>query len=302
VAQKSTNGKSKTTLVTGGTDGLGRASAILLAERGYRVFAGSRNGERLAALAKFARERGLPLESVELDVTDDGSVNRAVSEIESKAGPVEVLVNNAGIVIAAAIEEIHIEDMQKQFDTNFLGVLRVTQRVLPEMRRRRWGRIVNMSSIAGKAVLPIMGPYSASKFALEAMSDALRLELSPFGIHVAIIEPGIIPTSIGANAMQLSANYANAAQSSPYGPIYQAVQKHFEEGVRNASTTPEDCARVVLQAVQDTPPKTRYLVTPDAKMANRMKWLLPDRMFDNGVAKQLGLDKMRAAQEGEEKK
>jgi len=300
VAQNSASGK--TTLVTGGTDGLGRAAAILLAQHGYRVFAGSRNAERLAALAKYAREKNLPLETVELDVTDDGSVARAVSEVEAKAGPVEVLFNNAGIVIAAAIEEVSIEDMQKQFDTNLLGVLRVTKRVLPEMRRRRQGRIVNMSSIAGKAVLPIMGPYSASKFALEAMSDALRLELSLFGIHVAIIEPGIIPTSIGANAMQLSAAYAGAAPSSPYGPIYDAVQKHFLEGTQKAATTPEDCAHVVLQAVEDDPPKTRYLVTPDAKMANRMKWLLPDRMFDNGVAKQLGLDKMRAALQGETKK
>lgn len=290
-----TASKNKITLVTGGTDGLGRAAAVLLAEQGYRVFAGSRNAERRTALEKFARERKLPLESIELDVCTDDSVSRAVAEIERRAGPVEVLVNNAGVVIAAAIEEVTIADMRKQFETNFLGVLRVTQRVLPEMRRRRRGRIVNMSSIAGKTAMPIMGPYSASKFALEAISDSLRLEVSPFGIQVALIEPGIIPTSIGENARELSAAYAGSAQTSPYGPIYQGVVSYFENGAKAARTTPEDCARVVLRAVEENPPRVRYLVTPDAKIASRMKWLLTDRAFDRGIAKRLNLDKLRTA-------
>jgi NAD(P)-dependent dehydrogenase (short-subunit alcohol dehydrogenase family) len=295
VEQNNSPAKLNVALVTGGTDGLGRAAAVLLAEHGYRVFAGSRNAERRAALEKHAREKNLPLATVELDVTDDDSINRAVSEVEKSAGSVEILFNNAGIVIAAAMEEIAVEDMQKQFDTNFLGVLRVTQRVLPEMRRRRRGRIVNMSSIAGKTVMPIMGAYSASKFALEAMSDALRLELSPFGIHVALIEPGIIATSIGGNAVQLSARYVTGAPSSPYSAIYQSVQQYFENGSKKARTTPEDCAQVVLRAVEDTPPRTRYLVTGDAKMANRMKWLLPDRMFDQGIIKQLRIKKAPGA-------
>lgn len=292
--QNDASRKGRIALVTGGTDGLGRAAAILLAQRGYRVFAGSRNAERRLALDKYAREKNLPLETVELDVSNDDSVSGAVEEVERRAGAVEILLNNAGIVIAAAIEEVTIADMRKQFETNFLGVIRVTQRVLPEMRRRRRGRIVNMSSIAGKVAMPIMGPYCASKFALEAISDSLRLEVSPFGIHVALIEPGIIPTSIGDNAREYSAAYAGSRQSSPYGSIYGSVMKHFQDGAQAARTTPEDCARVILHAVEENPPRVRYLVTPDAKMANRMKWLLPDRTFDRGVAKQLGIDKLRA--------
>jgi NAD(P)-dependent dehydrogenase (short-subunit alcohol dehydrogenase family) len=298
-ATNANNSKNLTTLVTGGTDGLGRAASILLAQRGYHVFAGSRNAERRAALEKTARERKLPLEAIDLDVTDDDSVSRAVAEVERRAGPVEVLVNNAGVVFAAAIEEIRIADMRRQFETNFLGVIRVTQRVLPEMRRRRRGRIVNMSSIAGKTSMPIMGPYSASKFALEAISDSLRLEVLPFGIHVALIEPGIIPTSIGANARELSASYAESAPSSPYGPIYQGVMNYFESGAKAARTTPEDCARVILRAIEDDPPRERYLVTPDAKVASLMKWLLSDRAFDRGIAKRLRIGKPRdAAQTG----
>lgn len=286
-ATQMNNSGSLIALVTGGTDGLGRAASILLAGCGYRVFAGSRNAERRAALEKTAHDRNLPLEAIELDVTDDDSVSHAISEVERRAGPVEVLVNNAGVVFAAAIEEIRIADMRRQFETNFLGVIRVTQRILPEMRRRRRGRIVNMSSIAGKTSMPIMGPYSASKFALEAITDSLRLEVLPFGIRVALIEPGIIPTSIGVNARELSASYAESAPSSPYAPTYQGVMNYFESGAKAARTTPEDCARVILRAVEDDPPRARYLVTPDAKIASLMKWLLSDRAFDRGIAKRL---------------
>ncbi len=285
----------RTTLVTGGTDGLGRAAAILLAERGYRVFAGSRNAARRAALDQFARERKLPLETLELDVCDDASVGSAIAEIERRVGPVEILVNNAGIVVAAAVEEITMADLRKQFDTNVFGVVRVTQRVLPEMRRRRRGRVVNMSSIAGKVASPIMGFYSASKHALEAVSDALRLELYPFGIRVALIEPGIIPTSIGNNAVELSATYVQGAQRSPYATIYQRVSRYFEDGAKAAQTTPEDCAHVILRAVEENPPRARYLVTREAKIMNAMKWLLPDRTFDRASIKGLGLEAMRQA-------
>jgi NAD(P)-dependent dehydrogenase (short-subunit alcohol dehydrogenase family) len=292
VEQRSLN-KLNIAFVTGATDGLGRAAALLLAERGYRVFAGGRSAERRAALEKQAGERKLPLEVLELDVCDDDSVARAVEEVERRAGPVEILVNNAGIVIAATIEEITLADLRKQFDTNLLGVIRVTQKVLPEMRRRRRGRIVNMSSIAGKMAMPVMGPYSASKHALEAITDSLRLELFPFGIHVAMIEPGIIPTSIGRNAAEYSAAYAGSAQHSPYKALYQSVIHHFESGAKASKTTAEDCARVILRAIEENPPRPRYLVTGEAKIANRMKWLMTDRSFDRLLIKRLGLEAAR---------
>ena len=280
-------------LVTGATDGLGRATAILLAEHGYRVFAGGRSSERRAELERLAREKSLSLETLEMDVTSDASVDAAIAEIERRAGPVAVLVNNAGIAIGAVIEEISIDDMRKQLETNFFGVLRVTRRVLPEMRKRRRGQIINMSSVAGRMSSPILGPYSASKHALEAISDSMRLELHPFGVRVVLIEPGYIPTSMGRNSMELSGAYANSAASSPYAQIYQAFRASFANSMKNSRTTPEDCAAVILQAMEAKRPRARYAVTSEAKVALRMRWLLSDRMMDRMVRKSLGLEKLR---------
>ena len=276
-------------LITGGTDGLGRGAAEFLAARGYRVFAGSRNAERRAELAKFAQEKKLPIEVLPLDVTNDASVDAAVAEAERRAGSVDVLINNAGIAIGAVMEEISIADLRKQFDTNFFGAVRVSQRVLPGMRRRGRGRIINMSSIAGKVSSPLMGPYSASKHALEAFSDSLRLELYSFGIPVVMIEPGFIPTSINRNAAELSSAYASNAEKSAYRGIYQGFLGAWQKTTKASRYTPEDCARVILRAIEDTPPRARYLVTKEAKITNALKSLLSDRAFDRILIKRLGL-------------
>jgi NAD(P)-dependent dehydrogenase (short-subunit alcohol dehydrogenase family) len=302
MAPEKSQDKLGTVLVTGGTDGLGRAAAILLAQRGYRVFAGGRNADRRNALEQLAREKKLPLEVLDLDVTDDASVNNAVAEIERRAGPVDILINNAGIAIGAMIEEIKLADLRKQFETNFFGAIRVLQRVLPQMRRQRRGRIINMSSIAGKVAIPVMGPYSASKHALEAASDALRLELFPFGVHVVLIEPGYIPTSMNQNATELSSAYVQIAEKSPYKGVYQGFQTTWKKTTDSSRYTPEDCARVILQAIEDEPPRARYLVTKEAKIANRMKWLLSDRAFDSGIVKRFGLEPVRQAVKKEAQK
>lgn len=286
-----------TVLVTGGTDGLGRAAVVLFAQRGYRAFAGGRNAERRATLDQLARERKLPLETLELDVRDDASVNACVSEIERRAGPVDVLVNNAGIAIGAAMEEISIDDLLKVYDTNVFGLLRVTKRVLPEMRRRRRGRIINMSSIAGKVSSPILGPYSSSKHAVEAISDSLRHELYPFGIFVALIEPGYIETSMNQTAYELSSAYTQQAQQSPYRGVYECFLGGWEKTRKASTDSPEDCARVILRAIEATPPQPRYLVTRPAKIAAFMRRVMPDRAFDRGMRKQLGLDQMKSTME-----
>ena len=280
-------------LVTGATDGLGRAAAILLASQGYRVFAGGRNAERLAAIDQLARERKLALEAIELDVTDEASAGRTVSEIERRAGPVDVLVNNAGIAIAAVVEELSISDFRKVFDTNLFGAIRMAQRVLPEMRRRRGGRIINMSSISGRVAIPLMGAYASSKFALEAVSDAMRLELYPFGIHVVLIEPGFIPTSMNRTAAELSSEYAKNAERSPYSAVYQRFLRSWEKTRKASRYKPEDCARVVLRAIEDMPPRARYMVTREAKFSVLARWLLSDRSFDRSLQKRLGLDEIR---------
>src|SRR5208282_4277401 len=284
-----TEKNSSRVLVTGGTDGLGRAAAVLFAEHGYRVFAGGRNAERRAALDQLASERKLQLETLALDVCDDASVNNAVAEIERRAGPVEILVNNAGIAIAAVMEEITLADLRKQYETNIFGVLRTTQRVLPEMRRRRRGRVINMSSIAGKVAIPIMGPYSSSKHALEAISDAMRLEVYPFGIHVVLIEPGYIPTSMNRNAGELSSAYAKGAEQSPYRAVYQGFLKSWGKTTKSSRYTPEDCARVILRATEDDPPRARCPVTREAKIGILARRWLSDRAMDRQMRKTMGI-------------
>jgi len=295
MATEKSKGNLGVVLVTGGTDGLGRGAALMLAERGYHVFAGGRNAGRRTALEQVAREKKLPIEVLDMDVCDDDSVNNAVAEIESRTGPVNILVNNAGIAIGAMIEEIKMADLRKQFETNFFGAIRVIQRVAPNMRKQGRGRIINMSSIAGKVSIPVMGPYSASKHALEAASDALRLELFPFGVHVVLIEPGYIPTSMNQNATELSSAYIEGGQTSPYRGVYLGFQTAWKKTTDASKYTPEDCARVILQAIEDDPPRARYLVTNEAKIANRMKWLLTDRAFDGGLVKRFGLQGAREA-------
>jgi NAD(P)-dependent dehydrogenase (short-subunit alcohol dehydrogenase family) len=276
-------------LVTGGTDGLGRATAVMLAERGYRVFAGGRNAERVAALQQFARERKLSLTAMELDVCDDASVERAVAEIEKNAGTVDVLVNNAGIAIAAVMEEITLADLRRQFETNYFGLVRMSQRVLPGMRGKLSGRIINMSSIGGKITSPLFGPYSSSKHAVEAVSDAMRLEVYPFGIQVVLIEPGYIPTSMNRNAGELSSAYAKGAEQSPYKAVYQGFLNAWGKATKSSQYTPEDCARVILRAIEDDPPRARYPVTKQAKIGILMRRLLSDRAMDRQMRKTMGI-------------
>ncbi len=200
----SDSGAKKSVLITGATDGLGKAAALLLARRGYRLFAAGRSSEKRAQLDAMAREKKLPLESIALEVCDDNSVEEAVRAVLGKAGAIDVLVNNAGVNYTASVEDLTMEDWRAQFETNFFGVLRVTRAVLPHMRERRSGRILMMSSLSGLVTPPTQGAYSSSKHALEGLSNALRMELYPFGIDVVLIEPGYIITGIQKAATELS--------------------------------------------------------------------------------------------------
>jgi NAD(P)-dependent dehydrogenase (short-subunit alcohol dehydrogenase family) len=283
----------RTVLITGGTDGLGRATAIFLAGHGYRVFAAGRNAEKRAALDALARERKLSLEAMEMDVCDDGSVDRAITEIERRAGAVDALVNGAGIAVMATMEEISQRDLHLQLETNFFGVVRVTQRVLPQMRKRRLGRIINVSSISGIRAYPLFGPYSSSKFALEAISDAWRLELRPFGIHVVVLQPGFIPSGMEKASVGLSAAYTHGAMASPYTGLYRNFLGLWKRSTGKAKYQPVDFARVVLRALRDSPPKTRYPVTRSAYLIRAARRLLTDRMFDRQAIRALGIDRLR---------
>jgi NAD(P)-dependent dehydrogenase (short-subunit alcohol dehydrogenase family) len=273
----------QTVLITGATDGLGKAAALLLAERGYRIFAAGRSAEKRAQLDARARQQKLPLETLEMDVCDDGSVQSAVASVYQKAGAIDVLVNNAGFVQVGAVEDLSMQDWRRQFETNFFGVIRVTQAVLPRMRERRKGRILMMSSISGFVTPPTQGAYSASKHAIEALSNALRHELYPFGIHTILIQPGYIMTNIQSTAMALVQPLQEKFKSGPYARIYASYLESAASTRARSKTTPEGCARIMLKAIEAPRPKVRYGVTPLATFAKCAKWLLTDRAADRMI-------------------
>ena len=286
-----TIGKPKSVLITGATDGLGKALALLLAQRGYRVFAAGRSPEKLAQLDALARDKKLLLESIALDVCSDDSVQHAISDIFAKAGAIDVLVNNAGVNYTAAVEDLSMEDWRAQFETNLFGVLRVTRAVLPQMRERRSGRILMMSSLSGLVTPPTQGAYSSSKHALEGLSNALRMELYPFGIDVVLIEPGYIVTGIQKAAAQLSKPYVQ--KGGPYAPLYARFFTSVNETRAKSRTTPEDCAKVMLHAIETPRPKPRYGVTSLSPFVKWSKRLLTDRAMDAVFRRRYGITRER---------
>src|SRR6266852_446394 len=276
-------------LITGATDGLGKAAALLLAERGYRVFAAGRSAAKRAQLDATAKEKKLPLESLEMDVCDDSSVQRAVAAVYQKASTIDVLINNAGLVYVGAVEELRMEDWRRQFETNFFGVIRVTQAILPRMRERRKGRILMMSSVSGFVTPPTQGAYSASKHGIEALSNALRYELYPFGIHTILIQPGYIVTNIQNTAMGLTQTYQEEFRSGPYAKIYASYLGSAKNTRAHSRTTPEDCARIMLKAIEAPRPKARYGVTSLATFAKLANWLLTDSAADRLIRRRYGI-------------
>jgi len=271
---------SQTVLITGGTDGLGKAAALLLARHHYHVFAAGRSAQRREALEKQAQEERLPLRTIEMDVCDDASVQIGVELVLEKGGAIDVLINNAGVGYMGVVEELRLSDYRRQFETNLFGVVRVTRAVLPHMRSRRSGRILMMSSAAGLASPPTYGAYSASKHALEGLSNALRLEMYPFGVDVVLIEPGYIATSFQQTAKELAQPYVEKVAQSPYAKVYSGTWMGSESGRKRSHTTPEECARVMLKAIKAKHPKPRYPVTPLAKLLSFGKRILPDTVFD----------------------
>jgi NAD(P)-dependent dehydrogenase (short-subunit alcohol dehydrogenase family) len=279
----------KVVLLTGASDGLGKAAAILLAERGYRVFGTGRSAEKLAQLETLAREKKLPLDTLEMDVCDDESVRCGVASVRSKAGDIDVLINNAGFAFSIAFEDLRLQDWRRQFETNVFGLIRVTQAVLPRMRERRQGRIVMVSSVAGFLTVPLQGPYSASKHAVEAISNALRHELYPFGVHTVLIEPGYIVSGIQQVGLSLAQPYMDKIQRGPYAKIYSSTWSAANSTRAKSKTTPEDCARVILEAVESPRPRARYEVTSLAKIAKWGRRILSDRVADRWIRRRYGI-------------
>ena len=289
-----TAAKLKNVLITGATDGLGKAAALLLAQHGYRVFATGRSVKKRGQLDELARQQRLSLETLDMDVCDDVSVKEGVSAVISKAGSVDVLINNAGIIYVSTVEDTRMEDWRRQFETNFFGVVRATQAVLPHMRTRRRGRILMVSSVSGIITPPTHGPYSSTKHAMEGLSNALRLEMYPFGVEVILIEPGYIMTNLQNIAAELMEPYADKITAGPYARIYSGAYAGTTSARKKSKTTPEDCARVMLKAIEAHSPRARYGVTPLATMAKWAKRLLPDSAIDSIIRRRYGIVRERS--------
>ncbi|MBI5776506.1 MAG: SDR family oxidoreductase [Nitrospirae bacterium] len=267
-------------VITGASTGIGEACALYLDELGYRVFAGVRRPPDGDALKAKASARLTP---VLLDVTDVASIDRAVETVKQVVGSVGLagLVNNAGIGVGGPLEVVPLADLRKQFEVNVIGQVAVTQAFLPLLRQGR-GRIVNMGSIAGRSVMPFLGPYSASKFALEALTDAMRLEFQPWGIQVSIVEPGAIESRIWDKAKHAADQMEAAADPEArarYGEAIARVREAMEQAAQRAIPALV-VAKAVVHALSAARPKARYLVGLDAKLRAALAAWLPARVQD----------------------
>lgn len=261
-------------LITGASSGIGRTCAEHLAARGYRVYGTSRRAAPLPPAA------GAGLNMVAMDVTSEASVRSAVDEILAREGRLDVVVNNAGWGIAGAVEDTSIAEAQEQLDANFFGTLRVCQAVLPTLRRQGSGYLVNISSMGGLVSIPFQGLYSASKFAVEGMTESLRMELRPFGVQVALIQPGDFRTGFTAERRVAAA----AAQGAYTGSFRTAVavMEQDEQG----GATPEAIAWRLEKIINTRNPKLRHLVGPLSQRfaVGWLKKLLPQRWFEAMIA------------------
>ena len=241
-------------LITGSNRGIGKAAALLLAEKGHRVYASMRNPDNADLLRDAASQKGVSLEYVQLDVTDDVSVSDAIAQVLDQEGRIDVLVNNAGVGPVGPLEEMDDAACRAVFEINYFGALRVIRAVLPSMRSRRSGTIVNLSSVSGRVAAECMGLYAASKWALEASSEALAQELVPHGIRVVLIEPGITHTDMADGI----ADELAKLQGSAYSQAIQHIHAVFSGSLKAGSTTPEEVAQTIDYALNDPVPKLRY--------------------------------------------
>jgi NAD(P)-dependent dehydrogenase (short-subunit alcohol dehydrogenase family) len=279
-------------VITGSSSGIGFETALLLARSGFHTYATMRNLEKSKNITEIANTEKLPLQVVQLDVNDDISVKNAIDKIvvaaENKR--IDVLVNNAGYGLFGPLEDISIEEIKAQFETNFFGVIRVTQQVLPAMRKQNSGgsTIVNVSSVGGRIGIPVLSAYQSTKFALEGLSESMSYELEPFGIRVVIIEPGFIRTNI----INSSTTAEKALDSkSPYFSLTQKVNNHFKSMMENASSSspPEEVAKVILQAITSENPQLRYTVGNDAATIIQARMNMSDNEFKKMIMQNFSL-------------
>jgi NAD(P)-dependent dehydrogenase (short-subunit alcohol dehydrogenase family) len=268
-------------LITGTSSGIGRAAALRLARRtDLTVYATARRTEAIADLA----DAGARI--LALDVTDEKSMRAAVEAVQAEHGAIGALVNNAGYGEYGTIEEVDLDDVRRQFETNVFGLARLTQLVLPGMREAGGGRIINIGSMGGRIVFPVGGYYHASKYAVEAITDALRFEAARFGVKVSLIEPGMIRTGFGDTASHTLAR--SAEPGGPYAGLTTAMETQMVEMYRSRLAAPAaSVAKVVERAVVGARPKCRYVITPAARLLVHTRRLFGARVFDACLRVQL---------------
>jgi NAD(P)-dependent dehydrogenase (short-subunit alcohol dehydrogenase family) len=271
---------SKAVLITGCSTGIGRATALRLAGHGWTVYATARRPESIADLERAG------CKTLALDVTDEDSMREAVQAVEQAEGAVGVLVNNAGYSQGGPIEQVPMDAVRRQFETNVFGAIRMAQLVLPAMRAQRWGKIVNVSSMGGRLTFPGGGLYHASKYALEAISDALRFEVRGFGVDTIVIEPGLIVTDFAQAAVASTASLGN--ELSATDGVYEQFNTKvaalttgvYESPMRHLGGGPEVVARAIERAIKRRRAPSRVLVTPSARLTVFQRRLMPDRAWD----------------------
>ncbi len=271
----------KVALVTGSSSGIGYETSLALAKEGFTTFATMRNVEDGKKILEIGKKEGYDIKILQLDVNSDESVKRAVEEIISSEGKIDVLINNAGYGLFGCVEDVSLEKFKEQFDTNFFGVIRMIQEIAPKMREQNSGTIINISSIAGRIGFPTSPAYVSSKFALEGLSECMRYEMSPFGIRTVLIEPGVIKTKF-----MESIKVEEKIPESPYKEITNKVIS----GIRIMSgfgTPAEEVAKTIILAIKSDEPLPRYLVGNDASMFIEAKKMKTDIEFEKYIKKEL---------------
>ncbi|MFD7874168.1 oxidoreductase [Streptomyces sp. NPDC059766] len=271
----------KTALVTGASSGIGEATALKLHGLGYTVYGAARRTARLRRLAEGG------IRPLAMDVTDDASMRTGIEKIVSETGRIDVLVNNAGYGSYGALEDVPLDEARRQFEVNVFGAIRLAQLVLPHMRARRSGTVVNVTSMGGKIYTPLGGWYHGTKFALEALSDCLRLEAKPFGIDVVVIEPGAIATEWGAIAAdKLEKSSTDGGYAEQATAVASALRS---EANAQRNSPPGVIADTIGKAVTARRPKTRYATGFGARPLIALRRILPDRAFDTVISRAVGL-------------
>ena len=269
-------------LVTGCSSGIGLETAVALAREGHFTFATMRNLKKAETLEKIVKDENLPISILELDVDNKESMDNAIEKIIEQKGRIDTLVNNAGWGMWGTVEDVSIDEFKEQFETNFFSIVRMIQKIAPIMRKQKSGSIVNVSSVAGRIGFPVSPAYISSKFALEGLSECLRFELSPFGINVITIEPGVIKTNFFDSMKMAKRSDSNSVYNDITSKVISGVKMMAEMG-----TDPKEVANAILKSINDKNPLPRYIVGNDAMMFLEAKKMKTDIEFENYIKKEL---------------